>query len=73
MAVPTTRSALKTRTLAAIVELGELHQGAHNLAAGLDGGTTAQKAACDAIKVRLREAHKGLLAQGVTDLANNIN
>jgi hypothetical protein len=72
VAVPTLRSDLKTRTLAVIVELGELHQGAHNLAAGLDGGTDAQKSACGAIKTRLRGAHKEFLAQGVRDVANNI-
>jgi hypothetical protein len=73
MAVPTTRAALKTRTLAVIVELGELHQGAHTLAGGSDGGTAAQLSACGAIKTRLRGAHKEFLAAGVTDVANNIN
>ena len=72
MAIPTLRSDLKTRTLAVIVELGELQAGAHNLAAGLDTGTAAQKEACGALKTRLRGAHKEFLAQGVRDHANNI-
>ena len=72
MAAPITRSDLKTRTIAVITELGELHQDAHNLAGGLDGGTAAQKDACGAIKVRLRGAHKEFLAQGARDNANSI-
>jgi hypothetical protein len=72
VAIPITRADLKTPTLAVIVELGELHQGAHNLAGGLDGGTAAQKASCDAIKVRLRGAHKEFHPAGVKDVANTI-
>jgi hypothetical protein len=73
MAVPTTRASLETRTVAVIVELGELAAGAHTLSGGSDGGTSAQLSACGAIKTRLRGAHKEFLAAGVTDVVHAIS
>jgi hypothetical protein len=73
VAIPTTRADLETRSLAVITELGELSAGAHNLSFGTDGGTSAQQAACGAIKVRHRAAHKEYLAQGVRDVIHGIS
>ena len=57
-----------------VVELGELHQGRTDLAAGLDGGTSAQLSACPRpSKACLRGAHKEFLAAGVTDVVNAIS
>jgi hypothetical protein len=72
MAAPTTRSDLKTRTAAVIVELGELVAGAHNLSLGADGGTQVQKDAAGALKVRLRECHKSLSHAGVGGVSSQV-
>jgi hypothetical protein len=73
MAAPTTRAALKTRTIALVTELDELVQGAHNLGLGADGGTAAQQDACTAVKHRLRGAHKDLISSGAKAVAGSVS